>query len=148
MFIYGHVRNNSAVLLWFLWNSWWLWIQVISILLLFLAVIEKRVTSRVLIKWTSPLTRSSVTKTCLPHLGVTWITVKFRDRVHLEEIVIRCVVLQHHCGPSLRWHARSSGGGGGPEIPGVVPPWVRSVAPGVRLLPQHQLVGWTGQHCH
>lgn len=79
MFIYRHVSNNSAILLGFLWNSWWLWIQVISILLLFLAVIKKRVTSRVLIKWTSPLTRSSATKTCLPHLGVTWIMVKFRD---------------------------------------------------------------------
>lgn len=56
--------------------------KLISILVFFLsffAVIKNRVTSRVLIKWTSPLTRSSVTKTCLPHPGVTWIMVKFRD---------------------------------------------------------------------
>lgn len=32
----------------------------------------------------SPLTRSSVMKTCLPHLGVTWIMVKFQDTVHME----------------------------------------------------------------
>lgn len=89
VFIYRHVSNNSAVLLAFLLNSWWLSVKLISILFFFFSffLAVNRVTSRILIKWMSPLTRSSVMKTCLPHLGVTWIMVKFRDRVPLEDIV-------------------------------------------------------------
>lgn len=99
-------RNNSAVLLAFLLKSEWLSIKLITILFFFLtfflAVTKNRVTRRLLIKWMSPLTRSSVMKTCLPHLGVKWIMVKFRDTVHLKEIVLPHVVLQRHCGPPLR----------------------------------------------
>lgn len=62
---------------WFNWSG--------SCCFSFLAIIKNRVTSRVLTKWTSPLTRSSVMKTCLPHLGVTWIMVKFQDTVHMQE---------------------------------------------------------------
>lgn len=84
LFIYRHISNTSAVLLAVLLNSWWLSIKLISILFfffsLFFAVIKNRVISRVLIKWTSPLTRSSVTKTCLPHLDVTWIMVRFQTQ--------------------------------------------------------------------
>lgn len=50
--------------------------------------------------------------------------------------------------PSFRWHARLTGGGGGPEVAGSVSGGSRSVSPGVQPLPKHQLARWTCRHRH
>lgn len=53
-----------------------------------------------------------------------------------------------HQSPLPRWHARLTGGGGRPEVPGTISGHSRSVSPGVQLLPKHQLARWTCWHRH
>lgn len=53
-----------------------------------------------------------------------------------------------HQSPLPRWHARLTGGGGGPEVSGSISGRSRSVSPGVQPLPKHQLARWTCWHRH
>lgn len=136
--VYGTVQQVVKVLIlsFFLpktnWCSriWWWKLSKLS-----LQPIKKRRKSEIFGEWTSPLIHSSVTRTCLPHLGATWIMVKILNQQEVPFHISANWALPHinheyYCWPLPRWHARAAGGGGGPEVTRVISGWCRSVSPG------------------